>query len=83
MLLLYMYAELFSYKKIYSVVICLIISAIVICVKGYPIVGTNIICEGKTSQPWTLFCKRFMPKRNFLHKKGCPLSLFHVSTCFS
>ena len=69
MLLLYMYAELFSYKKIYSVVICSIISVVVICAKGYPIAGTNIICEGKTSQPWTLFCKRFMPREIFCIKR--------------
>ena len=40
------------------------------CAKGHLIVGTNITCEGKTSQLWALFWKRFMPKRNFLHKKG-------------
>ena len=48
--------------------ICSFISVVITCAKGHSIVGINITCEGKTSQAWTLFCKRFMPKRNFLHK---------------
>ena len=57
-------------EKTCLVVICSVISVVITCVKGHSIVGTNITYEGKTSQPWTLFWKRFMPKRNFLHKKG-------------
>ena len=30
----------------------------------------HITRQRKTSQLWALFWKRFMPKRNFLHKKG-------------
>ena len=37
--------------------------------KGHSIVGTNITRERKTSQLWALFCKRFKPRRIFLHKK--------------
>ena len=60
----------FCIKAIEKLMICSAISAIITCAKGHSIVGSNITCEGKTSQPWTLFWKRFMPKRNFLHKKG-------------
>ena len=33
------------YKKLISVVICLVVSVVVICAKGYSIVGTNVTCE--------------------------------------
>ena len=63
------------------------------CIKGLPnvtllcvqeviqLVGTNISCERRTSQLWTLSCKRVHAQRNFLYKGGCPLLLFHVCTC--
>ena len=41
-----------------------------LCAKGHSTVGTNITHEKKTRQLWALFWKRFMRKRNFLHKKG-------------
>ena len=40
--------------KTYLVVICLVVSVVVICAKGYSIVRTNVTCERKTSQLWTL-----------------------------
>ena len=33
------------YKKLISDVICLIVSVVVICAKGYSIVGTSVTCE--------------------------------------
>ena len=63
-----MYAKPLNYKKPYLDVICSFISVVITCAKGHSIIGTNITCEGNTSQPWTLFCKKFMPKRYFLHK---------------
>ena len=40
--------------KTYLVVIFLVVSVVVICAKGYSIVGTNVTCERKTNQLWTL-----------------------------
>ena len=52
--------------------------------KCYLIGGTNITCEGKTSQLWVLFRKRFTPKRKFSAQKrffcikGLPNVTFYV-----
>ena len=40
--------------KTYLVVIFLVVSVVVICAKGYSTVGTNVTCERKTNQLWTL-----------------------------
>ena len=48
-LLLFMYANSFSYKKTYLVMICSVISVVITCAKYHSIVGTNITRERMTS----------------------------------
>ena len=82
-LLLFMYANSFSYKKTYLVMICSVISIVITCANVIQLqVPILHVKEGLVNYGHC-FVKGSCLKEISLHKRGCPLLLFYACTCFS